>query len=135
MKSLEQINHDNAPKRAKGDVATGRAIRKRSARFYAKAQLEGGVPWGEVWMGGPGSLFVCQKCGGEYHLSDGGDPCAFCDGCKDEVLDILAEALLALSPVAKALPVDRAADAIAERVMAKHSAKRNKRKLHPKRKR
>lgn len=93
MKSLEQITHDNKPKkRTKGDVATGRAIRRQSALFYAKAQLEGGVPWGEAWMGRY-SIFICQKCHTEGHVDPELDPCAFCNTCKDEVLDILAEAV------------------------------------------
>ena len=69
----------------------------RSAFRLAQAQLDGGVPWGRSshWRC---SLFVCQRCGGEYHLRDGNDPCAFCDDCKNDVLDILAVRLISLLP-------------------------------------
>jgi len=65
----------------------------RHALTYAKLQLAGGVTWGETILGET-SLFVCQECHQEYHLRDGFDPSAFCDGCKDTVLDILAKAVL-----------------------------------------
>jgi len=67
---------------------------KKTALFLAKAQLEGGVPWGEVIIG-TSHLFICQMCGTESRVSEGLDPCAFCNSCKDEVLDILAKAVLA----------------------------------------
>ena len=79
--------------RVKGEVAAGRARRRRTAAWYAKAQLEGGVPWGDIVLG-ESSLFVCQKCSCEYHLAEGLEPCAFCNDCKDDVLSILAEALI-----------------------------------------
>jgi hypothetical protein len=77
----------------KGEVAAGRARRRKNVLTLAKAQLEGGVPWGEIIIG-HNSLFVCQKCGTEYHVSSDLDPCAFCNGCKDAVLDMLAEAVV-----------------------------------------
>ncbi len=67
--------------------------RAKTPLQLAKAQYAGGVPWGEVWLGRC-SLFVCQGCGGEYHLRDGEEPCAFCDDCKNDVLDVLAEAIV-----------------------------------------
>ncbi len=69
---------------------------KRGALSLAKAQIEGGVPWGEIVMG-RNSLYVCQKCGGEYHIVNGRDPCAFCDGCKDAVLDVLATTIVKIN--------------------------------------
>lgn len=86
MKSLEQIKRDNAL------TVAGSKPRRRTALSLAKAQLEGGVQWGEIIMG-TCSLFVCQKCGDEYHLTDGLDPAAFCNDCKDAVLDTLARAV------------------------------------------
>lgn len=74
-------------------IATGRRIRRKTALQLAKAQLAGGVSWGEIVIG-TSSHFVCQKCGGEYHLRCDAEPCAFCDDCKDDVLAILAEAVV-----------------------------------------
>jgi len=72
-----------------GEVAEGRARRRRTVVFFAKAQLEGGVASeeGSRW-------FICQKCGDEVHVKLELDPCAFCNDCKDEVLDMLAEAVV-----------------------------------------
>jgi hypothetical protein len=84
--------------RARGAVTVGRVKRPKTAKRCAEAQLSGGVPWGEIVLGSS-SLYVCQKCGGEYHLADGCEPCAFCNDCKDDVLSILSEALLkAIAP-------------------------------------
>ena len=69
--------------------------RPKSALRLATAQIEGGAPWGEVVMGRC-SYFICQNCGTEYRVSDGLDPCAFCNDCKDEVLDTLAQAVVDL---------------------------------------
>ena len=96
MKSLEAIKHDNKPKRVKGEVAAGRARRKKTVLYYAKAQLEGGVPWGQPFFpGGRTSIYICQKCSAEMHIDHELDPCAFCNSCKDAVLDMLAEAVIA----------------------------------------
>ena len=67
-------------------------MKRRTARQLASAQFAGGVPVGNVIASE--TLFVCQKCGDEYRLRSGGEPCAFCDGCKDDVLTILARAVL-----------------------------------------
>ncbi len=79
--------------RRRGDVATGRRFRRQITLRLARAQLAGGVPWGEVVVGRC-SLFVCQKCDEEYHLRGDAEACAFCDDCKDDVLAILAEAVV-----------------------------------------
>lgn len=52
----------------------------------AKAQLAGGVGHSSSW-----SCCTCRNCGIEYRIEDGLDPCAFCDDCKDTVLDRLAK--------------------------------------------
>ncbi len=70
------------------------------ALTLAKLQLAGGQPWGEVIVG-TCTLFVCRKCGTEYQVTDGLDPCAFCDDCKEEVLDALAKALIKANGGAK----------------------------------
>lgn len=75
--------------------------RRRSPLTYAKLQLAGGVPWGEVIVG-QCSLYVCQKCRTEYHLDDGTDSCAFCNDCKDHVLDTLAARVVVLEAAATA---------------------------------
>lgn len=65
----------------------------RTALSLARAQLNGGQPWGDVIIGDC-SHFVCRNCGTEYRVSSGLDPCAFCNDCKDEVLDAMAKALV-----------------------------------------
>lgn len=71
----------------------------KTALALAKQQLAGGMPWGSCgWRAGSGSsLFVCRNCKGEYRVEDGLDPCAFCNSCKDEVLDKLANAIIVAS--------------------------------------
>lgn len=69
--------------------------RRASALELARAQLAGGKPWGEIIIG-TCSHYVCRKCGGEYRIDDGMDPCAFCNLCKDEVLDAFARAIVKL---------------------------------------
>lgn len=71
------------------------SARKRTALQLAKSQLAGGVPWGEVILGRC-SLFVCQLCGVEFRVDAELEPCAFCNDCKDEALDRLAESVVAL---------------------------------------
>jgi len=70
-----------------------RLSRNRTAFDLAKAQLAGGHPWGEIIMGSS-SICVCQHCGVEFHVTAGLEPCAFCNDCKDAVLEKLAEALV-----------------------------------------
>ena len=81
----------------KGEVAAGRARRRKTVLGLAKAQLAGAIAWGESWPitdRRRTSLLVCQKCGKEFHVHLELDPCAYCDRCKDDVLDMLAEAVV-----------------------------------------
>lgn len=56
---------------------------------YAKMQLAGGVvdADGDRWC-------KCQKCNQDFHIAAELEPCAFCNYCANDVLDILAEALI-----------------------------------------
>ncbi len=64
---------------------------------YAKAQLEGGIPAADNFFGGRATIFTCQKCGTDVHTDAELDPCAFCNDCKDVVLDILAAEVVRLA--------------------------------------
>lgn len=94
MRSIEQIKRDNHPRRTKGEVAAGRARRKHTVLTYAKMQLDGAEAWGDDIFGTGTSLFVCRKCREECHVDSEFDPCAYCNDCKDAVLDMLAEAVV-----------------------------------------
>lgn len=62
----------------------------RSDAFeLARAQLAGGVS-----ADFDDHLCTCQRCGDDVNVTIGLEPCAFCNGCKDAVLDILATRLL-----------------------------------------
>ncbi len=77
-----------------------RKSRPKSAVQLARAQLDGARRWGETWVGSS-SICVCRKCDCEFHVTAECDPCAFCNDCKDEVLDILAVRLVSLLPARK----------------------------------
>ena len=68
--------------------ARQRANYQKTVFQLAHAQLEGGVRY-DAWHGA-----VCQHCGREFPLAPGLDPCAFCNDCKDIVLDKLATGLI-----------------------------------------
>jgi hypothetical protein len=70
--------------------------RRTDAFKLARAQLAGGVPadFGD-------RLCICQRCGDDINILVGLDACAFCNGCKDAVLDALAAKLLSLEPKLK----------------------------------
>ncbi len=63
-------------------------IVKRSPLQLAKAQIEGGKLFG--------SRCVCRCCGREFHIEPELESCAFCTECKDVVLDVLAETIVAM---------------------------------------
>jgi hypothetical protein len=44
------------------------------------------------------SICECQYCGDAFHIKDGLDPCAFCDDCKDAVLDLFAKHITKVQP-------------------------------------
>ena len=69
----------------------------KSVLQLARAQLDGGVPWGETVFGTT-TLCVCQHCGGEFRVTAELEPCAFCNDCKDAVLDKLAVGLIRFAP-------------------------------------
>lgn len=60
----------------------------RSPLQLAQAQLAGGVLFD--------GQMVCQLCGHAVTVKAGLDPCAFCNGCKDAALDVLAETIVAM---------------------------------------
>jgi len=53
---------------------------KRKPITYAKMQLYGGEPWGEVFLGERTSLYVCRYCRSEFHVGPEHEPSAYCDG-------------------------------------------------------
>ncbi len=60
------------------------------ALTLAKAHLASAVANGDG-----SNFYVCQKCHDEFHVIYGDrDPCAFCNDCKDAVLDVLAKAVI-----------------------------------------
>jgi hypothetical protein len=66
---------------------------KRTPLQLAEAQLDGGEALDD---GFPSNRCVCQNCGVEFCRAYGLGPCAFCNGCKDIVLDHLAKTVVGL---------------------------------------
>lgn len=71
-------------------------VKNGTALTYAKLQLDGAVSQWEVIVG-YSSRFACRKCGQECYVEPEMEPCAFCNDCKDDVLTMVAQALVKAS--------------------------------------
>jgi hypothetical protein len=63
---------------------------KRLVLRYAKAQLAGGVEFDE-------GTYECRCCRGVFYITQGLEPCAFCDSCTGTLLQMFAEELVEIS--------------------------------------